>query len=224
MRRVLSIALPLLVLGLVGCGRKPTGGNCSSDKDCAAQQGFGKVCIQGRCAECGQDTDCPAGFSCRDQKCAPRTECDEKRPCADGRACQGGRCVTPQAAPSTSGAGGAGAQAAGPACELQRVMFDFNEATLRSDARDALSKDADCLKQMKARKVVVEGHCDERGTNEYNQHLGQRRAESVRRYLVNLGVDGGTLDTVSYGEEQPLCTERTEDCWKQNRRAELRAK
>jgi peptidoglycan-associated lipoprotein len=110
-----------------------------------------------------------------------------------------------------------------PKCELQPVAFDFDADTLRPEARDVLTKDADCLKQMKGRKVAVAGHADERGTNEYNQHLGQRRAESVRRYLVNLGVDGGALSTVSYGEEQPVCTESTEDCWKRNRRAELKA-
>jgi peptidoglycan-associated lipoprotein len=224
MRRLLTVAVPLFALALAACpGKKPTGGACKSDKDCAAQQGFGKVCIQGRCQECAADTDCPAGFACRENKCMPRTECDESRPCSGGRECQAGRCVTPEG-PTSGGAGAMGAgQAAAPTCQLQRVQFDFNEASLSAQARDVLAKDADCLKSMKATRVSIEGHADERGTNEYNQHLGQRRAEAVRRYLSNLGVDGGSLDAVSYGEEQPICTEATEACWSQNRRAELRA-
>jgi peptidoglycan-associated lipoprotein len=224
MRRTLFTLVPLLALAVAGCGKKPTGGNCANDKDCSEQQGYGKVCVQGKCQECGKDAECPAGFACRDNKCAPRAECDESRPCAGGRECQAGRCVEPPPPPPKPSGADAGAGAGGAAtCQLERVYFDFNEATLRADARDVLSRDADCLKQMKGKRVVVEGHCDERGTNEYNQHLGQRRAESVRRYLVNLGVDGGTLDTVSYGEEKPLCQEATEDCWRQNRRAEFRA-
>lgn len=222
MRRVLPIALSLLALALAGCPKKPSGGKCSSNEECAAQEGFGKICVQGMCQECGRDTDCPAGFSCRDNKCVPRAECDDSRPCPQGQSCQSGKCITAQTGPAT---GGQTTQAPEPVrCELQRVTFDFNDASLRSEARDTLSKNADCLKQMQSRKVTVEGHCDERGTNEYNQHLGQRRAESVRRYLVNLGVQEGALDVVSFGEEQPLCTESTETCWGQNRRAELKAK
>jgi peptidoglycan-associated lipoprotein len=220
MRRALYL-LPFLALALAACPRKPTGGKCESDKDCAAQEGFGRICVQGSCQECGKDTDCPAGFACRDNKCAPRAECDQSRPCPGGRACEAGKCVEPKAAVPPGGAG-AGAEVAAK-CELAPVAFDFDADTLRPEARDVLAKDADCLKQMKGKKVVVAGHADERGTNEYNQHLGQRRAESVRRYLVNLGVDAGGLSTVSYGEEQPLCNEPTEDCWKRNRRAELKA-
>ena len=222
MRRVLHIALPLLALSLAACpGKKPKDGTCASDKECAAQEGFGKICVQGRCQECGQDTDCPAGFACRDNKCAPRAECDESRPCPGGKACQAGRCVT-EAAPPTGGDGGGTTTPPVPACTLERIGFDFDAATLSPEARDALAKDAECLKQKKAQKVSIEGHCDERGTNEYNQHLGQRRAESVRRYLSNLGLST-QMDAVSYGEEQPACSEKTEDCWKQNRRVELKA-
>jgi peptidoglycan-associated lipoprotein len=221
MRRLLPIALSLLAVALAGCPKRPSGGKCSSNEDCAAQEGFGKICVQGMCQECGRDTDCPAGFSCRDNKCVPRAECDESRPCPAGQKCQAGKCAAAQAAPAPGPA-----QAATPEpvrCQLQRVSFDFNDAGLRGDARDTLAKNADCLKQMNARKVTIEGHCDERGTNEYNQHLGQRRAESVRRYLVNLGVQEGSLDVVSFGEEKPVCGESTETCWSQNRRAELRA-
>jgi peptidoglycan-associated lipoprotein len=232
MRRLLSIALPVLVIALAGCGRKPKDGTCNSDKDCAAQEGFGKICVQGRCQECSRDTDCPAGFACRDNKCAPRAECDETRPCGAGQTCEAGRCVAAASAVDAEAARRAAeeeerrrreAELARCAGELQPVSFDFDAATLRPEARDTLARAADCLKGMKGKRVSVEGHADERGTNEYNLHLSQRRAESVLRYLVNLGVDGGTLSPVSYGEEQPVCTESTEDCWRQNRRVELKA-
>jgi peptidoglycan-associated lipoprotein len=221
MRRVLTVALPLLALALAGCPKKPTGGNCESDKDCAAQEGFGKVCVTGHCQECAKDADCPAGFACKENKCAPRVECDETHPCSGGRACEAGRCAAAAAVPQ--GPASVESQPAAPVCQLQRVQFGFDEATLATEARDVLAKDADCLKQMKAKKVTIEGHCDERGTSEYNQHLGQRRAESVRKYLTNLGLDAKSLDPVSFGKEQPLCTQSTEDCWQQNRRAELKA-
>jgi peptidoglycan-associated lipoprotein len=224
---VLVLALPVLALALAGCPKKPKDGNCNSNADCAAQQGFGKVCVQGRCQECQADADCPAGFSCRDLKCVPKaapTECDASRPCPQGKACEGGRCV--DAAPQDAGAAGAPADAgaAAGACELPTVTFDFDQATLRPDARDALQKAADCAKARKIGRLAVEGHADERGTNEYNQHLALRRAESVRRYLGNLGVAAGSIETTSFGEEQPLCTESTEECWARNRRAELKAR
>jgi peptidoglycan-associated lipoprotein len=218
MRRVLFVALPLFALALAGCPKKPTGGNCESDKDCAAQQGFGKVCIQGKCQECAKDADCPAGFACKESKCAPRPECDDSNPCSGGRTCEAGRCVA--AAPAAGAGMAQPQQPAAPACQPQRVQFGYDDATLTGEARDVLAKNADCLKQLRAHKVTVEGHCDERGTSEYNQHLGQRRADSVVRYLQNLGLDA-TLDAVSFGKEKPLCTESNEACWKQNRRAEL---
>jgi peptidoglycan-associated lipoprotein len=231
MRRLITIALPVVALAIAGCGRKPTGGACSSDKDCAAQEGFGKVCVQGRCQECAKDPDCPAGFSCRNNKCAPRAECDETRPCGPGQTCDAGRCVAAAAAvdPDAEARRRAEEERArleaemAARCKLEPIPFDFNEANLRPEARDTLARAADCLKAMQGKRLTIEGHADERGTNEYNQHLGQRRAESVRRYLVNLGVDGGALEAMSFGEEQPLCTEATEDCWRRNRRAELRA-
>jgi peptidoglycan-associated lipoprotein len=219
MRRVLFVALPLFALALAGCPKKPTGGNCESDKDCAAQQGFGKVCVQGKCQECAKDPDCPAGFACKDAKCAPRPECDETRPCGEGKSCEAGRCVA--AAPAASAKTAQPEQPAAPSCQLQRVPFGYDDATLGADARDTLAKDGECLKQLRAKRVTVEGHCDERGTSEYNQHLGQRRADSVVRYLQNLGLDA-TLDSVSYGKEKPVCNDSTESCWKQNRRAELK--
>ena len=221
MRRSLTLALPLLAVALAGCPRGAKDGNCKSSEDCAAQQGYGKVCVEGKCQECGKNEDCPSGFVCQANKCAPKPECDEQTPCPSGQSCQAGRC-TGTRTPVDTGASRETAPVT-PACQVKAVHFDFDDASLKGDARDVLTSDADCLKQMKSTKIRIEGHCDERGTNEYNQHLGQRRAEAVRRYLVNLGISGATFDVVSFGEEQPVCTEATEDCWKQNRRAEIKA-
>jgi len=79
-------------------------------------------------------------------------------------------------------------------------------------------KNAACLKDRGYKKIVIEGNCDERGTAEYNIHLGQRRAEAAKKFLVNLGVHTKGIKTVSYGKERPICTEQTEDCWQKNRR------
>lgn len=101
---------------------------------------------------------------------------------------------------------------------LQDVFFDFDQSTLRDDARGTLQKNAEWLRRWTSTRITVEGHCDNRGTPEYNLALGERRATAVRDYLVSLGVDGGRIQTVSKGEEEPFCKEDTEDCWQQNRR------
>lgn len=102
---------------------------------------------------------------------------------------------------------------------LRDINFDFDRADLRPDAREILKGHAVWLKANPQAKVEVEGHCDERGTNEYNLALGAKRAESVKRYLMDLGVSPNVLSTISYGEELPLCKEQNETCWAKNRRA-----
>jgi len=107
----------------------------------------------------------------------------------------------------------------------QDAYFDYDKSDIRPDARDALTKDAALLKQIFQQDpnftVVVEGHCDERGSAEYNLALGDRRATAAKDFLVQLGVPGDKLKTISYGKERPQCTEATEDCWQKNRRAHL---
>jgi len=98
------------------------------------------------------------------------------------------------------------------------VFFDFDKSELRADGREALQKDAQWLQKWTSTKITVEGHCDERGTAEYNLALGQRRAAAVKDYLVSLGVDGDRITVVSKGKEDPFCTEHTESCWQRNRR------
>jgi len=102
--------------------------------------------------------------------------------------------------------------------EVQDAYFDLDKADIRSDARTALAKSADFLRNYPQVKVVVEGHCDERGSTEYNLALGDRRAAAVKQYLVSLGIGADRMSTVSYGKEKPFCTESNEDCWQRNRR------
>jgi peptidoglycan-associated lipoprotein len=101
---------------------------------------------------------------------------------------------------------------------LDDVYFDLDKADVRDDARPALQKDADWLKKWTSVMVTLEGHCDSRGSAEYNLGLGSRRASSVKEYLVSLGVQPNRVTVVSKGKEQPFCSEQNESCWQQNRR------
>jgi peptidoglycan-associated lipoprotein len=102
---------------------------------------------------------------------------------------------------------------------LRDVNFDFDRYDLRADMRELLKGHAAWLKVNPQVTVQVEGHCDDRGTNEYNLALGAKRAEAVKRYLGDLGIAPSRLSTISYGEELPLCKEQDEACWAKNRRA-----
>jgi peptidoglycan-associated lipoprotein len=101
---------------------------------------------------------------------------------------------------------------------VRDAYFDYNKADIRADAREALSKTADFLKNNPRFKVTIEGHCDERGSTEYNLGLGDRRASAAKQYLVSLGVSADRISTVSFGKEKPFCMESIEACWQQNRR------
>jgi len=100
---------------------------------------------------------------------------------------------------------------------VRDAYFDFNKADIRTDARQALGQTADFLRKYPQMKVTIEGHCDERGSTEYNIALGDRRASAVKNYLVQLGIAADRMTTVSYGKEKPFCTESNEECWQRNR-------
>ena len=109
--------------------------------------------------------------------------------------------------------------------EAQDAYFDYDKNDIRDDARQALTRDADLLKRIFAAdptfSLVIEGHCDERGSAEYNLGLGDRRASAAKDFLVQLGVPADRVRTISYGKERPVCTDASEDCYQRNRRGHL---
>lgn len=104
--------------------------------------------------------------------------------------------------------------------QLAVVTFDYDSSTLGDEARAALARNAELMKFDPKATFQVAGHCDERGTIEYNLALGQRRAREVREYYRRLGIDGRRVSTISYGNERLPCAQSTEDCWRASRRAE----
>jgi len=103
--------------------------------------------------------------------------------------------------------------------KVQDIYFDFDKYDIRNSDIPILKEVSNLLIQNKNIRVIIEGHCDERGTNEYNLALGDRRANSVRKYLMSLAVPSAKMDAISYGEEKPICRQSTEECWAKNRRA-----
>lgn len=103
----------------------------------------------------------------------------------------------------------------------ERIHFDFDKSELKPEALEVLARKANLLRANPDLRVELQGHCDERGTNEYNLGLGERRSRAAYDYLVKAGISADRLKTISYGEERPLCTERGEPCWGRNRRDEF---
>ena len=101
---------------------------------------------------------------------------------------------------------------------LQPVYFDFNQALIEAEAGEIMKANAEWLKAHPQIKVRIEGNCDERGTIEYNQALGQRRAANAKKYLTDMGISGQRVSLVSYGKEKSSCSDNTESCWQKNRR------
>ncbi len=105
---------------------------------------------------------------------------------------------------------------------VKPAYFDFDKSDIREDAQVALTSDGDFLKEHAGIKFTIEGYCDERGSEEYNMGLGDRRATAAKNFLVNLGIAADRISTVSYGKSRPVCSESTEECWQKNRRAAFR--
>ncbi len=104
---------------------------------------------------------------------------------------------------------------------MQPIYFDFDRSFIRDDAKPVMKANAEWLKANPKVRVRIEGNCDERGTIEYNQALGQRRAAAAKKYLTDLGIKASRISLISYGKEKPVCTESTEECWQKNRRGDL---
>lgn len=214
------------VLALSAC--PPSYPKCETDDHCASH---GEVCVQGECRECATDANCKPGFVCDANKCVPKPECVDDAACGPGKKCRGGRCAVEQKAEgscSTSDdcpsgeecVSGRCATKSAATCKFEPIRFDFNDAKLSSEAQSVLAQLADCIKRGSL-KLRLEGHADERGTEEYNLQLSNRRAASVKRYLTDLGVGDGALEPVGYGENRPAVQGASESAWAANRRVEL---
>jgi peptidoglycan-associated lipoprotein len=134
--------------------------------------------------------------------------CINDTDCADGELCSQKVCVPINASMAE--------------CGLVRVQFAFDSSEIAQDDRPLLERGARCLRRDHKLHVLIEGNADERGTEEYNLALGDRRATSVAKFMKTLGVSDAQLGTISYGKEKPLCTEHDEACWSKNRRAAVR--
>jgi peptidoglycan-associated lipoprotein len=108
--------------------------------------------------------------------------------------------------------------------DLKEIHFDLDQARIRPQEARLLEGNARWLKSRQEMMVMVGGHADERGSEEYNMRLGERRADAVKRYLIGQGVEADRIQTASYGERQPTCPDRSEGCWSKNRRAEFQVK
>jgi peptidoglycan-associated lipoprotein len=205
---------------------------CRDDAQCAQKPGT--VCRDNACvqeAQCRANSDCPQGQKCAQNKCVPECTpetqeqdcgrdrvgwsgrcadetCKADADCSSGKACVNGICRAQGAANATA------------SCELRTVYFGFDDASLSQEARASLDAAMQCLKTQPGR-IRIEGNTDERGSTEYNVALGERRAESVKKYLVGLGADASRLRTISYGEERPASDGHDEAAWAKNRRVEM---
>lgn len=111
--------------------------------------------------------------------------------------------------------------------KLEDALFDYDKATIRQDATSALKDDVtvirDILSNYPSQKLLIEGHADERGSEEYNIALGDKRAKAAEEFLVTMGIPNAQLTIVSFGKDRPVCTDQTESCWQRNRRAHVTA-
>ena len=180
-------------------------GYCTSVDDCPGDQ----QCRNNRCGpQCLSNDDCPDGQVCQGGTCQAAPQCTTDADCQPGETCQGGQCVS---------------DTAGGPCQFDTIYFAYDDASLSDEARQALQQNARCIKERNAR-VLLTGHTDQRGSDEYNIALGERRVRSAYNYLKTLGVAAGEMRTLSYGEEQLArdCALQADDsCHRMNRRVEF---
>jgi len=198
---------------------------CAADADC--QSGF--ICRQNTCVpkpECASNSDCSSPLICRAEKCVP--ECESSSDCGSGLKCEAQRCVpdvecsadSDCAEGKTCNASGECEAPAAPECSVDTIYFEFDSYSLSDSSRSTLESNATCVKE-KGSMVRLQGHADERGTEEYNLALGEKRADSVRKFMKQLGVSDSKMKVISYGEERPASSGSDEASWQQNRRVEF---
>lgn len=214
-----------LLLSLAGCG--PEYPSCDQDEDCHEAE----YCVNGTCQQCRGDADCPAGQSCASGRCeAIDGYCDAAHACPDGQECVENRC---RAATATDASCAAvtcpvGSRCengtcvdetpAAPVCTLEPIYFEYDSDSLDEADRRGLQAASRCIGQLRPGNVHATGHADERGTEEYNLALSERRAQAVVRYLRGLGV---ALDMSASGMGEEMATGADEAGWLRDRRVDL---
>jgi peptidoglycan-associated lipoprotein len=208
--QLLTAAAFVVAAGLLGSACGPKYPNCEEDGDCKA----GEFCVNQLCQKCRDSSDCAPGQQCSAGACEDIAGyCDDSRPCPGGQTCVANRCEmeqveTPVEQPMSSGP-----------CQLETVYFDYDSANLEPSARDAIAKNANCIRERGMGAVKVTGFTDPRGTEEYNLALGDRRARSVEQYMSSLGIEKNKLSTSSMGEE--MARGEDESGWAKDRRVEF---
>lgn len=197
-------------------------GRCEKKSECPCEEPL--ICEKDKCVEppqpeCVTNEDCEGNMICEGEKCI-EAPCKMDQECGAGMVCNEGVC---EAAPTQriSASCQPMERSRGEVIALETVTFDFNKADLRVDTREALDRNAKCLQEAPDVALVVEGHCDDRGTQEYNLALGERRAAAVQSYLGNLGIDASRMRVLSKGKNEPVCRQQTESCWAKNRRVQF---
>ncbi len=204
---------------------------CLEDAQCIAQKGDNFFCNSGRCdpkpdevATCAVHSDCTEGNHCDAGICVEglaQKTCQADIDCGPNAGCVSGFCHEGVAHTLASNDPCQSLSINTVTNELSFVKFEFNNHELSIQSRETLSNAAECLKLQPALKIVIEGHCDERGTQEYNLALGEKRASTVKGYLRNLGVESVRMSTRTFGANKPRCMQPTEECYAINRRVEF---
>ena len=196
---------------LASCGDSSKKPGCKADKDCKT----GQVCAAGKCVECTDDAQCPAGKRCSANACIAAAECLNDKQCPAGQVCQAGKCQPSrpctkddQCADDEDCVNGfcrkAGSTGAGDAgCTLATVYFSFDDASVQPSERDRLAANVACIEKTKGKNVLLIGHTDTSGTEEYNIALSERRAQAVADYMARLGTHPARMQVVPKGETEP---------------------
>ena len=244
------VSLALLGASLIFTACGPTYPKCENDGHCAEKgeycltgtcqecresshcEGAGMQCSSGVCERipgyCDETVKCSGNQKCRDQRCGP--ECLGDNECSETDFCDNGSCAArPECGENAlTAACPEGKECVGGACQIKLiscttdpVYFDYNQSTIKRSQRKTLGQLAECLQGDNVALHTIEGHCDERGTEEYNMMLGERRADAAKKYLERKGVPAERMTTRSYGKENPAVEGSNERAWKKNRRAEF---
>ena len=208
MRSALHLAIVATTVLMFGCS--PEYPNCGNDGECHESE----FCVNGACQQCrpGGD-DCPPGQQCLDGRCSPIPGwCGSDADCPPDQECIDNRCVARQVAQDPIEPGPT-------ACSLSSINFAYDSDEITSGSGNTLQANSECIQQRDIPHVTLTGHCDPRGTEEYNLALGHRRAQAVQSYMGRLGVQRNRMGTQSMGEE--MARGSSESGWARDRRVEV---